>query len=256
MNQFAERYRSTSNLDLLRIIENSDNYQPEAVEAAKNEINQRQLTDQELTEAQQELETERQEKIRQGEKRTEVENRVKKLGTSIFDTINPIQQSAPTPERLIRLITIVFGLISIYQLYEQLSMLQFIFNDSGGEWDLSMVLFFVPLLLLPVATILFWFRKKVGWIFLGAFLTYSAINVIGLLIMTWNMEPLGVPAIDSLFPQTSTATYILTFLFFGGTLWVLSKENIREQFNINRQTMLGTIGITTLLTVLIIAPYF
>ena len=45
MNQFTERYKTLSNSDLLRVIKNHPDYQPEAAEAAKNEINQRNLSD-------------------------------------------------------------------------------------------------------------------------------------------------------------------------------------------------------------------
>ncbi|MCK4661466.1 MAG: hypothetical protein KAT68_01265 [Bacteroidales bacterium] len=255
MNQFTERYKSYSNAELLKIIENSSNYQPEAVETAKNEIEQRQLTDKELKEAELELETQRQEKIKKNERRQNIENKVKEFGTSIVDTVNPIQQTIPTAQRLIRLITIMFGLISLYQFYKEFGILKFMFGNNGGIWDFSIVFYFLPLFLVPTATILFWFRKKLGWILLGTYLTYSAVNSIGLLIQTWNMEPIGIPAFDDIFPQTSPITYILTFLFFVGTMWVISKENVREIFAINRKTMMMTIGIVSILTIVLFVPY-
>jgi hypothetical protein len=181
MNQFTERYKSHSNAELLKIIENSSDYQPEAVETAKNEIEQRQLTDKELKEAETELEIQRQEKNKKTERKQEIENKVKEFGASIVDTVNPIQQSTPTTERLIRLITIVFGLISVYQFYKEFGMLKFMLGNNGGEWDFSMALYFVPFFLVPIATVLFWFRKKIGWILLGIYLTYSAVNSIGLI---------------------------------------------------------------------------
>lgn len=252
MNQFYERYKAFSNSDLLRVIENQSDYQPEAVEAAKTEIDQRNLSDQEMTEAKSELETERQ---KQNEKRAEVEQKVKTIGTSIFDTINPIQKSAPTAEKLIRIITIVFGLISVVKWFNEFGLVKFMLTDDAGGWDLSMIEYFLPLILLPAAVILFWLRKKSGWILMAAYLTYSTISVFGLIIMTWNMEPLGVPALDSLFPQTSPTTQILTTLFFGGTLWVLTKKELKGNYDINRQTTIATIGVSAVLTILFIAPF-
>lgn len=254
MNQFSVRYKTFSNSDLLRVIENQSDYQPEAIEAAKTEINQRNLSDQEITEANRELETERQERQIQNEKRAEVEQKVKTIGASIFDTINPIQKSAPTAEKLIRLITIVFGLNVVVKWYNEFELIKFILIDDKGGWDLGMLEYFLPLLLLPVALILFWLRKKSGWILMAAYLTYSAIRAFGLIIMTWNMEPFGIPSLDSLFPQTSPTTQILITLFFGGTLWVLAKKEIIEHYNINRQTTIATISISAVLTILFIAP--
>lgn len=255
MNQFTERYRTFSNSDLLRVIENHSDYQPEAVEAAKTEINQRKLSDQEIKDAKSELEAERQEQQGQKEQKAEVERKVKTFGTSIFDTINPIQKSAPTAEKLIRLITIAFGLISVVKWFNEFGLVKFMLTDNSAGWDLSMIEYFLPLVLLPVATILFWLRKKSGWILMSAYLTYSAISAFGLIIMTWNMGPLGVPALDSLFPQTSPTTQILITLFFGGTLWVLTKKEIKEHYNINKQITIATIGISAILTILFIAPF-
>jgi len=255
MNQFTERYKTITNADLLRVIENQSDYQPEAVEAAKTEINQRNLSDEELTEAKRELEAERQEYQKQNEKKTEAQQKVKTLGTVVFDTINPIQKSAPTAERLIRLITIVFGLIAVYKWSSQFGLVKFMLTDDLAGWDLSMVEYFLPLIILPVALIIFWARKKSGWILMAAYLTYSATSAFGLIIMTWNMEPLGIPALDSLFPQTSTTTQILTTLFFGGTLWGLTKKEIKEHFSIKRQTAIATIVIAGILTILFIAPF-
>jgi hypothetical protein len=255
MNQFTERHKTLSNSELLRVIENPSDYQSEAVEAAKTEIDQRNLPDQENEDAKRNLEVERQEQQKQNKKKAEVEQKVKTLGTSIFDTINPIQKSAPTAERLIRLITIVFGLMAIFKWYNQFGLVKFMLTDKSAGWDLSMVEYFLPLILLPVATILFWLRKKSGWILMAAYLTYSAISAFGLIIMTWNMEPLGVPALDNIYPQTSPTTQILTTLFFGGTLWVLIKTEIKKHYNINRQTAIATIAIAAVLTILFIAPF-
>ena len=79
------------------------------------------------------------------------------------------------------------------------------------------------------------------------FLTYSAVNEIGNFIVTINMEPTGIPALDSLIPQTSPITSLFKFLFFSGAVWVISKENIRTVYAISKQTMILTISITTII---------
>ena len=47
MNQFAERYKTFTNAQLIRIIDNQIEYQELAIEAAENELAKRQLTDDE-----------------------------------------------------------------------------------------------------------------------------------------------------------------------------------------------------------------
>ena len=255
MNEFIERYKTLSSSDLLRVIENQSDYQAKAVEAAKSEIQERNLSNQEFQEAKNVLETERNERKKQDDKKAAIEKKVKVVSTTFFNTINPIQKSAPSAEKLIRLITIVFGLITIVKWYNEFGLITYMLTDDTGGWDLSMVEYFLPLILLPAATILFWLRKKSGWILMASYLTYSAISSLGLTIMTWNMQPSGMPALDNLFPQTSPIALIMTTLFFGGTLWVLTKKEIKEQYEINKQTLITTIGVSGVLTMLFIAPF-
>lgn len=254
MNPFPERYKTFSTADLLGILDNQSDYRPEAIEAAQAEIQQRNLSEQALTDAKNELIAVQEEKQKQQAQRAAVATQVKSLATTAFDAINPIQTSAPTTEKLIRWITIVFGLITITKWYNQFWLAILLLYDLF-EGDLSVLEFFLPFILLTVGTILFGFRKKAGWVLLTTFLIYSAISSFGLIIMTWGMEPIGIPALDSIFPQTSPFTYLLLTLFFGTTLWVVTKKEIKESFHINRPTARATALTATGLTLLYVVPF-
>ncbi|MCB9195067.1 MAG: hypothetical protein H6600_09415 [Flavobacteriales bacterium] len=255
MNEFIERYKTYSNSDLLKVIEKQSDYQAKAVEAAKSEIQERNLSDQEFQEAKNVLKNEREERKKLNDKKALIEQKVKAIGSTFFDTINPIQKSAPSAEKLIRLITIVFGLIPIVRWYNEFGLITSILTDDKGGWDLSIVEYFLPLILLPAAIILFWLRKKSGWILMASYLTYSTISTIGLTIMTWNMQPSRIASIDNLFPQTSPITLMMTALFFGGTLWILTKKEIKELYEINKQTLITTFSISGILTMLFITLF-
>ena len=54
-NNFSEYYKSISDTELLSILDNTDDYQPMAIEAAKVEFSNRQLSDTEIQEARQPL---------------------------------------------------------------------------------------------------------------------------------------------------------------------------------------------------------
>ena len=100
------------------------------------------------------------------------------------------------------------------QIIKEFEMLSFMFSGQG-EWDFSMILYFLPLIIIPTATILFWLRKKIGWILLCIYLSYSVVNTIGLIILTWDVQSSVNSALDSLFPVTSPTIYIMTsFIFF------------------------------------------
>jgi len=254
--EFSEKFNTYSNVDLLRIIENPNDYQPQAVETAKTIFSERQLSEMEIKIAENELENERQQKLKKEQNKLIVEEKVKNIGNSIFDLINPIQKKTPTPEKSIKIISIIFGGLFLFQLYKEFGMLRFMFTDSYAEWGFDMVLYFLPLIIIPTATILFYMRKKTGWLLLTMFLTYSAVLTIGMIILTMNMKPSGIEVLDNIFPQTPLLTYILVFLFYTGIIWAISREKIRIIYSINKLTMTLTISIVTLVVALGIIVIF
>jgi len=250
MTEFTELYKNLSNSELLKIIAESDKYNPIAVETAKTEIDSRKLSTEELNQAKTEINKQKEKKKLEIEKRKRQEGKIKEGASTLFDTINPIQNGIQTPEKIIRLTTLIFSGIAVYRIIKEFGMLRYMFTDSGAKWDLSMVEYFFPLIVLPLAAFLFWKRKKSGWILLSIFLTYSAITAIGLFLMNIGRQPSGIPALESLFPTVSPITYIMTLIFFGGTLWLISKEEIRNIYKISKQTMFLTIGLTIAVNVI------
>ena len=242
--EFSEKFKTYSNADLLRVIENHDDYQPQAVETAKNIFADRQLSEMEIKIAKDELEVERQEKLSKEQQKRAVEDRVKNIGKSVFDNINPIQKEMPTSEKTIRVISILFCGLFLFQLHKQFGMLKFMFTESYAEWDFSMVLYFLPLIIIPTATVLFYMRKKTGWLLLTIFLVYSAVSAIGSFILAIKWKPSGT-TLDNLFPQIQPITYLLSFLFMSGIIWVISREKMRNIYSISKPTMVLTISIVT-----------
>ena len=57
LNDFRKYYRTISNTELLSILDNPSDYQPQAVEAAQKEFSYRQLSEIEIREAQEQLNT-------------------------------------------------------------------------------------------------------------------------------------------------------------------------------------------------------
>src|SRR5687768_378047 len=115
-NNFNEYYKKISDTELLSILDNPGDYQPIAVEAAKQELASRQLTDIEIREARLPLLAKQAQKKKEKERIKIVETRLKNAGNSFIDTIDPIQPGIPSIEKIIRVIVIVFGGIFLYQL--------------------------------------------------------------------------------------------------------------------------------------------
>ena len=254
--EFDEKFKNYSNSDLLRIIENPNDYQLQAVETAKNIISERQLSEMEIKIAKNELENKKQEKSRKEQQKKEVEDKVKNVGKSIFDQINPIQKKLPSSEKVIRTISILFGGLFLIYLYREFGMLRFMLADSFAEWDFSTVLYFLPLIALPTAVILFYLKKKIGWLLLTIFLTYSAVSAIGSMILALKWKPSGIEALDFLFQPSLPLTYLLGFLFFSGVIWTISRKNIRTIYSISNRTVILTISIVVFIVVLGLKTFF
>jgi len=252
MTEFTERYKNLSNYELLEILTNSQTFQSLAVETAKKEIESRNLSEAEINKAKLEIECKQQEKQKTAKKRKQKEDNIKETAFTFFDTIAPIQNGIQTPEKIIRLTTLIFGGISIYRIFKEFGMLHYLLTDSTGKWDLSMIEYFFPLIILPLATVLFWKRKKIGWILLSIFLTYSAVNAIGLFLMNLGRQTSEITVFDSIIPTASPITHLITLLFFGATLWLICKANVRDIFQITKKTMLQIIGFTILINAVFI----
>ena len=250
-NNFGEYYKTISSADLLDILDNQGDYQPLALDAARAEWARRNLSEEELQSARQVLENKKAQKEIEKEKIKAVETKIKAAGNSIIDTINPIQTGVSSAEKTIRLIVIVFGGIFLYDLLKEYRM-HLAYLKDFSRFPLEGSLYFFPLLLLFVSILLFWARKKLGWILLAIFITFSTVSAIMGLIHTLTWKPSGLAGFDKIFIRPSPGTYIFQLIFLAGILYVLCKTNIREVFSVNKQTIGLTIGISGFLSFILL----
>ncbi|HEX3009885.1 MAG TPA: hypothetical protein VHO90_19955 [Bacteroidales bacterium] len=247
MPDFNELFNSYTNAQLLRILENSDDYKPHAVDTAREILSRRQLSDKEMEAAHNELLAEKQAALAQ----TQKINKVVSLGNSVVDSLNPIQTKAPSAEKIIRYVTIGFVILCVFEIVKDFDTIWYAITDSSTEWDFSMLLYFCPMVIIPVATYLFYKRKKAGWILLSIILTYIASGALSLFALTFNEDPSESMAFENTFPPISPVTYLLSLIVFGGTLIVISNKNIRSLYRIERKSMYAIVIPVAILTILI-----
>lgn len=256
MNEFTERFKSKSNVELLNILDNPTEFQKLAIEAASSEILDRNLSDDELNTAKEELLAQKRLEEEKISRKMEQERKIFETLSPVLELLNPLQKNEVNSEKLINGISLAFLCIWAFQLFKNFALIQYIFTSGDSAWDFSLVMFFLPIMYLPFMIYLFWKKKSTGWILLSIYLTYSAVNTMGLLIMSINSETSGIPALDSLFPTTPAITFILTLIFYCGILWTIAKEHIRNIFTVNNRTMYLAIGITAGISGLIVISYF
>jgi len=241
--EFYEKFKTYSDVELLRIIENPDDYQPQAVETAKAMFSERQLSEAEIQIAKNEVETEKQQKQIDDEK-------VKNIGKSIFARISPIQNKKLIPENTITIISIFIGTFFFYQLYYEFSKfgaLRFLFTNDYAVWHWEIIPEYLPFFLMPIVAVLFYMQKKTGWILLTILLSRSTISAIGMFVLTMVINPITPDSFfDIITPnQIPPLIYLLPFLFFLGIIWLICNEKIRNLCSISKRTMILTLAIST-----------
>jgi hypothetical protein len=248
MNPFSARYQKLSNTDLLKIIDTPADYQPEAIEAANDEFIARQLTNEELLAAREENETLRQEALLKSAKTKAWENKAQDIAHKITDTLNPIRSEKLSTPKAILWVSILMILLFLYQLYSQFGLLKYMLTYDAAQWNFAMIMyFFRPLIVMPVAAILFVLRKKYGWVLLLGYLIYLAFNTMALLYFALKhpFEPGG--RISQLLPSVPTSL-LGWAIFNAGCLYFMFKKDVREIYTITPKSIAIAAGFGVLLT--------
>ena len=244
-NEFSEYYKTVSNAELLGILENFDNYQPTAVEAAKIEYANRNLSEIEIEEARHVLNEEKKKNDEKKQKLRVIENTAKSIVVDISETIRPTQSSSFSTSKIINIITLIFGAILVFRLiFDVRSIL-----DYFEKFSLDIIWYVEPLLVLSLAVFFFWQRVTIGWILLMFFVIYT------LLGQVWLLFELSRSYFSNKFiffyPKISWPNLIFQFVLLGGTMNALCKLTMRDVFKISKKKMVNTIVISIVLTVTI-----
>jgi hypothetical protein len=248
MNQFTESFKNLANIELVKILNNANDYQIEAVEAAKLEIEDRNLSTQDIANINENITHQKEKKLIQSEYYKSTITRFSSLTSKFFEAINPIQKNTPTQEKLIRFITIVFGFIVCATWIQEFYMIHYFLTDGFGKWDSSILEYFIILILLPLALINFWKKDKIGWILLAIFITYSLATKITVILLLWNTPRIFL--LNDLYPKNYAT--VLNIIFLLGILWVLLKEKIRMIYHITKFSALLTLFISSIFSILFI----
>jgi hypothetical protein len=239
---FSEYYKTISNPELVHILENPSDFQVAAVEAAKKEFSDRQLSDDEITEAKQVIAGRKAMQIKQKEKLKDIEVKVKSAGNSLIETLNPIETGIPSIEKTIRIIIVVFACLFLYDLIANFRT-HLAYARDISRFPFESAIYILPVVLLPIAIITFWRKKSIGWFLLTLYVTFFVVTIAWALIPSFFSKPSENFLFDQLVAPPSILTLIIQFVFFGGTLYMLCKKNMREIYSISESKMAASIGI-------------
>jgi len=249
---FTERFKTYSNKELLKVIENQNDYQLEAVETAKKIFESRQIDDTEYENIKLELEAQKQSEESRLLKQEAFKKKQKGFLLNLFNSINPIQSKKISSNNLVNLIGVIFLLIGVFNLIRGLSFIRLFFIDDSAfaYFDISFFSTIIFLIIIPIAGFFFILKKKTGWALLTIYLTYAIISQIANIIMIYRWREEFSVNIGSLFPEPSPSAYIWRLFFYLGVLIVICKKDIREIFKVDKIFTITTIGVFGLLTML------
>jgi hypothetical protein len=237
-NNFTALFKTWTTDKLFDIVDNPNDYQPLAVETARLELDCRQLTPEQIANAKAEQDLRQQDIANKQQRVNDIEDKVKSVVSSLVDNLNPIQKEAPTTDKYIKIISLFLGGLLLYNIYSEFGLLQFMFSEETVEWDFSTMIIFLSWIILPTAGILFWLRKKLGWTLAAIYFSYTAGGAFAMFVTLVNNKP-------SVFQSPTDYLYVL--ILFASLLWVICKDEIKEIYKIDKQTMyLTTIGVGVL----------
>lgn len=246
-DNFATLYKTISNAELLDILENPDDFQPLAVEAASIEFKKRNLSAAEIEIAKEILRGKTLEKERQKENLKKIENSFRSTGQTLLDTLNPIQEGTVNIEKTIRFIVISFAVFFLYNLLSNWKLIIFYIRDFSYS-PLGSLFVLFPFLILPIALPVFLKRKPLGWLLLVILLSYLISGEALGLFHSLSWRPSGIQSLDAFLSKPSPVRNIIRLAALLGILYIFCRAVIRDIYKIPKSRMITTIILTTLLT--------
>lgn len=245
---FRKTYQAYSNLDLMRILANERDYRPEALLAAREEIEKRSLDPEEELQLQSQLQTEKTEKERRESAALQRKAKWSNLVASLTGAVNPISETSSSLRRRIKILCVFFGLHSLFIWYTGVQYLQYLFTSPFPATGLYFLETLFLMLLLPSGVYLFWRGKQMGWIFLMGYTFYYILSALISFIVIFRMRPVesglfsGRGILDELLDVPSLGLVIFLFVIFMGIAWTLDNQALKSHFRVSNRTYLWAVG--------------
>lgn len=158
-----------------------------------------------------------------------------------MEKIATIKRPIVAPQTIINGLCIYFTASYLWGVWKQFGLISYTLNNIYKSDVISVLIFFIPIVITPLFIVLFWKRKKSGWIIFAVFLCYVCVP--GILLSAIYMV--------RSYPISSWITALLSAIFHGTCLWLISRETIRNIYSIRREVMLSLVAGIGILSVLV-----
>jgi hypothetical protein len=248
--ELEQRYKSYSNEQLLDIIEFSAGYTAEAMAVAQVELNNRQLTEEDLAQLRIQI-SEKEQTFNEFEKVSKLsEEKVKSFLNSIKSLFS--KDEIKKAKNIVKILLIVSWFFYLY--YFLRNSLPFFLYDIGsvGKWDLYTLLFFFGELFTPIMLLFLALKFKSGWymfFFNSLLLVFSSsLNLFYYYyyFSVYEHDDMLSELMNVMNPNRPYLQLYFNLLLSSGMLWAIRLKQVRAYFGINRTGIIISILITIL----------
>ena len=218
---FAERYKLLSNEELMDILDQQEDYLPEAIQAAKQEFENRQLSSLEIDQLK--INTLSTHLLRLEKNEQPLDKRFFAGLTMLINALNPFNKNAV--ERGIAMVILAANIYLVIDFFLLWNTLKYLFVHYHSFANSSFIML-ARFIMIPAACVWCYKKQRPGWIILCAYFTYVSMGTFILVTGYFANKYFYVSSWFMLFN-------LLSFLFFAFILNQLNQTKMRNAFSIS-----------------------
>jgi hypothetical protein len=233
---FLNYYTQLSNVELLKIIEEKEKYQPEAITLVTEILQQRNFTDEDEIQARSEINFHL---LKKKEQQERAENRINRINEFIDEYFGLRKRS---PEKILNIFCVVIFFYDLIAGFFSIKVLAGYFNSKIEGYIAGSLIYILQLLIV----FLLYKRSNWGWVCYNGLYIFFAISGIVSFILYFHYK--------SEFPFIRGNPYpsLLSSIFSAGIVLFLNNRKIVDQFSIRNQGRTVTIVGSLLISIFFI----
>lgn len=240
---FLIYYSGLSTLDLLKILEQEENYQPEAIEAASKVLAERNYSNDELHAAQAEIDLLRNKKI---ERQERINKKINKLNEFIDEHFGIRQR--PPEKKLNFFCAGLFLYIFFSGIFNGRDLAGYYYS-TFTSWSIAILIYLIQLFFIY----LLYLRSNWGWILIVGGCVLLAVENIRALFESFRPRD---GFLDFLYPPINPYYTVVDFCINIAIMLFLNTKGIHQQFTISKKGRTATLVIpAVVLTIIFILQY-
>ncbi|MBO9203508.1 MULTISPECIES: hypothetical protein [Niastella] len=228
---FSQQYKDYSNVDLLKIVRQAENYQATAVAAAQDILRDRKISDEEMSAVDQYLQD-----LDNAEK--DKKEKMDALKNKVTDFLEPVIHPSEKvePGKWVNILLLVIAVQYVWMLYKTVWALIRFFQCRLCTFDVSVIFLLLTLMYIPFIFFLLFKKRRWGWILLFADNVFALISGLGQSYIFFKYQSIH---------NGNTISFLLPLLIRAAFVAFLWRDPIASHFGAMQETKKNTAFITT-----------